>query len=257
MMRANYHTHTPRCHHAVGTEREYAAAAAEAGLEILGFSDHTPYYYDEPGYVSGVRMLPEELEGYVEAVSALRRDYAGQMEIHIGVEAEYYPRNFHRTLALLREQGVEYLLLGQHYLGNETGEPYTGAETADEQILDRYVSQCIEGLDTGCFTYFAHPDLINFRGDPALYARQMRRLCRAAKERNIPLEINLLGHITGRHYPNEAFWRIAGEEGCQAVLGCDAHQPELLRIPQSVAWGENLARRMGLELLETVPLRHI
>ena len=41
-MRANYHTHTPRCRHAVGSEREYIEQAIEAGMEILGFSDHTP-----------------------------------------------------------------------------------------------------------------------------------------------------------------------------------------------------------------------
>lgn len=41
-MIANYHTHTWRCNHAVGTEREYVERAIEGGLKILGFSDHTP-----------------------------------------------------------------------------------------------------------------------------------------------------------------------------------------------------------------------
>ncbi len=39
---ANYHTHTKRCRHAVGEDREYVEAAIEAGLKVLGFSDHTP-----------------------------------------------------------------------------------------------------------------------------------------------------------------------------------------------------------------------
>ena len=254
-MRANYHTHTPRCHHARGSEREYVEAAVTAGLEILGFSDHTPYIYDVPGYVSTVRMLPGELEGYVSTVSALREEYAGRLELHIGLEAEYYPKLFPRLLELLRGSGVEYLLLGQHFLGNEADEPYCGRPTASRHILERYVSQCIEGMDTGCFTYLAHPDLINYQGDDKLYRQEMRRLCRGAKDRNIPLEINLLGSITGRNYPDRRFWRIAAEEGCQAVLGCDAHQPEGLLIPELCAWGENLARELGLALLETVPLR--
>ena len=41
-MIANYHTHTWRCRHADGTEREYVETAIEAGFKILGFSDHTP-----------------------------------------------------------------------------------------------------------------------------------------------------------------------------------------------------------------------
>ena len=49
-MIANYHTHTWRCRHADGTEREYVETAIEAGLKILGFSDHTPQVYPG-GYV--------------------------------------------------------------------------------------------------------------------------------------------------------------------------------------------------------------
>ena len=42
-MTENYHTHTYRCGHAVGTERDYVEAALKAGIRTLGFSDHTPH----------------------------------------------------------------------------------------------------------------------------------------------------------------------------------------------------------------------
>jgi histidinol-phosphatase (PHP family) len=42
-MKINYHTHTTRCHHAAGTEREYVEAAIANGIKVLGFADHTPY----------------------------------------------------------------------------------------------------------------------------------------------------------------------------------------------------------------------
>lgn len=38
----NYHTHTTRCMHAIGSEEEYILAAISAGYTELGFSDHTP-----------------------------------------------------------------------------------------------------------------------------------------------------------------------------------------------------------------------
>ena len=50
-MIANYHTHTWRCRHADGTEREYVERAIEGGLKILGFSDHSPYPFPD-GYDS-------------------------------------------------------------------------------------------------------------------------------------------------------------------------------------------------------------
>ena len=45
MISANYHTHTIRCKHAVGEEREYIEAAISEDFKILGFSDHTPQPY--------------------------------------------------------------------------------------------------------------------------------------------------------------------------------------------------------------------
>ena len=87
-MIANYHTHTWRCRHADGTEREYVENAIAAGLKILGFSDHTPQVYPN-GFVCPVKMLPEELEGYVDTILDLKREYKADIDILLGLEAEY------------------------------------------------------------------------------------------------------------------------------------------------------------------------
>ena len=178
-MLTNYHTHTRRCGHAVGEDREYAEAAVQAGLKILGFSDHAPQIFPA-GYYSSFRMRPEELKGYVESVLSLRKEFAGTLEIPLGLELEYYPRHFPDLLTVLRSYPIDYLLLGQHFIGNEYDAPYSGCPTEDKAILSRYVDQTIEAMNTGHFTYFAHPDLIHFVGDPAEYRSQMRRLCREA-----------------------------------------------------------------------------
>ena len=34
------HTHTKRCGHAFGADEEYVQAAIDAGIKVLGFSDH-------------------------------------------------------------------------------------------------------------------------------------------------------------------------------------------------------------------------
>lgn len=71
----------------------------------------------------------------------------------------------------------------------------------------------------------------------------------------IPLEINLLGLKEGRAYPSERFFRIAGEEGNATVLGCDAHHIEDVADPGQIAQGMAFAKRYGLSVLETVPIR--
>ena len=88
-MIANYHTHTWRCHHADGTEREYVEKAIESGLKILGFSDHTPQVYPN-GFVCPYKMEPRELEGYVDTILDLKREYREDIEIHLGLEGFLY-----------------------------------------------------------------------------------------------------------------------------------------------------------------------
>lgn len=250
-MLANYHTHTWRCGHAEGNEKEYAAAAVRAGLKVLGFSDHTPYdFFDAGPRNRPMRMPPEELPGYADSVRRLAEEYRGRLEIRLGVEAEYYPRYFPRLLELLRDNGVEYMILGQHYIGNEISEPYCGRPCADPAVLQRYAAQASEALETGLFAYFAHPDLIYFTGSDAVYEREMRKLCRTARKMNTPLEINLLGIRDGRNYPDERFWRIAGEEKNTVILGCDAHLPEHTADRQSEKKALAMAERFGLQLAD-------
>ena len=255
-MIANYHTHTVRCNHAVGTERQYVENAVAMGLRILGFSDHTPYIF--PGeYYSHFRMKLNQLEDYVESVLALRKEFSGIIEIPLGLELEFYPMLLPQLLPVLRDLPIDYLLMGQHFIGNEIDEPYSGWPTDNNRTLERYVDQVIDGMHSGLFTYLAHPDLIHFRGDDRVYRQQMRRLCQAAKSCGMPLEVNLLGMMEGRIYPNEVFWEMAAEEGCKVILGRDAHSPKHLLDTDTEKRCLELVRRYQLDLLDTVPLRSI
>lgn len=255
-MITNYHTHTYRCGHASGEDEDYVQNALEAGIEILGFSDHTPYFFPGDHY-SKFRMRPELFPGYCQSVQELKKDYRGKVEIHLGVEAEYYPNLFPKLLSYLQDHGVEYLLLGQHYIRNETDGVYTGRKTGDEDVLKTYCYQTMDAINTGLFTYFAHPDLIHYEGNKAKYRQYMRELAREAKSCNVPLEMNLLGVREDRHYPTADFWEIVAEENCPVILGADAHSPDVfqssLAEEKAIAW----LKELGLTPLKTVALRPI
>ena len=252
-MIANYHTHTPRCRHATGSEREYVENAIKAGLQVLGFSDHSPQIFPG-GYYSTFRMYPEQLNDYVQTVLALRAEYAGQIEIPLGLELEYYPGLIGVLLPILQDQPMDYLLLGQHFVGNEYDDHYTGYPTEEKRLLQQYCDQTIDAMQTGLFACFAHPDLVNFRGDTATYVRQIRRICREAKSCGIPLEYNLLGLSEGKHYPNIRFWEVAAEEGCAVILGRDAHRPEALLDQKYPEMALETLRKLGLTPLERLDL---
>lgn len=255
-MIANYHTHTWRCNHASGTEEDYVKAAIRNGMKILGFSDHTPYFF-EGDYYSGFRMKRELLPDYAQTVRVLGKQYAERIDIHLGVECEYYPKHFADTLALLRDNGVEYLLLGQHFIRNEYDATYGGVPTSQEEELKIYCRQTMEAMNTGLFTYFAHPGLLHFMGSGKVYKTYMRELCREANRCGIPLEINHEGLRKDRWYPNPLFLEVAAEEGCKMVMGCDAHYAGALNEPETHKKAEKLAKDFGLTVLDTVPIRSI
>ena len=100
MIKANYHTHTARCGHAIGTDEEYVQAAIQAGLTTLGFSDHAAY----PTPCPGLRMNIEQIPDYYQSIRSLQEKYAAQIDIHLGMEVEYYPsqwdtiREYRKTL---------------------------------------------------------------------------------------------------------------------------------------------------------------
>ena len=247
-MKVNLHTHTARCMHAVGADEEYVRSAIDRGLQILGFSDHTPHLYPE-GHVSTVRMTPEQLPEYADSIRSLQTKYADNIRVLLGAEVEYFPAMFADTLGMLRDNGIEYMILGQHHIGNEIGQPHCAHPTEDAEVLQSYCDQVIAGMETGLFTYLAHPDFIHFTGADPIYNKHMRRVCQTAKSCGIPLEVNMLGLRQNRHYPCDRFFRLVAEEGCPVVIGSDAHAPEQVLLPENYAQALEIVNRFDLQLI--------
>jgi len=251
-MFANYHTHTTRCNHATGSDRDYVLSAIQSGVQILGFSDHAPFPHR-----AFVGMKPQELPEYVASISALRKEFKDALQMHIGLELEYDPKHFPRQLDFLKDHGIEYLILGQHALFGITDRAGEYLTSNEEKYLDHHCGLQREAMDTGAITYVAHPDMFNFTGSKEVYERHIRPLCRHARELDIPLEINLLGLRTNRHYPRPHFWQIAGEEGCKVILGCDAHEPASFLDETGPRAAAELVNRFDLNLLQTAALHRL
>lgn len=250
-MLANYHTHTSRCGHARGTDREYVERAIEAGFDVLGFADHCPWVFSD-GYVSGIRMRAADVDGYFSSLTDLKKEYADDIKLYIGFEAEYIPALIEAQDRLLADYPLDYMIMGQHFNNPESCGVYMGVPTSDEGILREYIDRIIEGMESGRYRYLAHPDLLDFTGSAELYEEQFTRLCEYLRSRDIPVEINLLGMMSGRHYPCERFFSIAKKVGNKAIIGCDAHIPEFLCDKSAVKLGRKFAEVFGLEVVESL-----
>lgn len=136
--KCNFHSHTVRCQHAVGEEREYVEEAIKEGFEVIGFSDHSPYLFKN-GYVSRIRMTMSQLEDYVKTIEALKKEYREDITIFLALEMEYFPGIFEPTIEEIRQYPMDYLLLAQHFFYENESFISVRKNWTDEMHLKSYV----------------------------------------------------------------------------------------------------------------------
>lgn len=249
-MANNFHTHTYRCHHAIGSDEDYVKCAIQAGIKQLGFSDHTPWHYHSD-FQSTIRMSEEQLDEYIQSLMTLKEKYKNQIDILIGLECEYFEKYIPWLSETLKEKPIDYIILGNHYYQTDEKHIYFGS-SVNEKLLKSYVDHCINAIDTGLYSYIAHPDLVDYDSRLALYQKEMSRLCQHAKEHDIPLEFNLLGYISGRNYPNEDFWKIASQHHNKAIIGFDAHTPDSLLNTSLYNRALRYLSSLNVEIVDTI-----
>lgn len=251
----NYHTHTERCGHAKGSEEDFIKRAIENGIKYMGFSDHFPFLRSD-SRESSFRVPLSMVDDYFETIKALREKYKDKIDIKIGFEMEYYPENFKQMLENAKKYGAEYLIMGEHFTQEELDGVESSGEPSDSiEKLKNYADCLCDGMASGAFTYIAHPDLINFTGNDAVYVSEIRRICRASKEYDVPLEINFLGIREGRLYPRDLFWKTVGEEKAPVTFGFDAHSVRAAFDGASLVEAKEMVKKYDLNYIGMPKLR--
>lgn len=249
MIDYNYHTHTFRCGHATGTEREYIEAAIACGIKVLGFSDHIIFEHKD-------KKSKEQFYDYIKTINELKEEYKDKIEIHLGFECEHSSDRVDYYKYLLKEKGIEYLILGQHFALDKKGEKLDLFENSNNRhkITKYYYKFVKKGLKSGLYSYLAHPDLYTreYKNIDKTYIKYARKVCKAAKKYNVPIEINLNGlyykktrNLPGLTYPCETFFKIAGEVGNDVMVGIDCHAPNLI-TNADFEWAENIISKYNL-----------
>lgn len=256
MIKTNFHTHTYRCKHAQGDIEDYCRAAVEKGIEVLAFTDHTPL---PDSWQQGIRMSLDQLHEYCEKIEDARKRYP-KLKIIKGLECEFRTcyADFYRD-TLLGEYKIEMLVGGVHFF------PYQncwyslhGKEITQEMLL-AYKDITLETINSGLFTFLAHPDLFANKYLP--WDEQTEQICHeiisAARTANIPLEINGYGVVKGEiktpngkrwGYPIENFWKIASQYDVEVVINSDAHYPE--NITGGMKECYDIARKYNLKIAD-------
>ena len=239
-MLTDYHLHlrpddedTPpeRYFTAENVER-YLAAAAAAGVEELGASEHVYRFYqalelwDHPLWQSNGK---DDLDAYCEFVRTT--------PLKLGIECDFVPGAEDRTANLLEAHDFDYVVGSVHFIGDEAvdhpgWDVWEGSEDPDE-VWRRYFESLAECARSGLFDILAHPDLVKvWGGSRPLPERDLRFFYEPAvaaiAESGIAVEVSTAGlrKPVGDLYPASGFAEMCVEAGASFALSSDAHLPE-------------------------------
>lgn len=250
MVKGDFHTHTTYCD-GKNTPREMVEAAYRKGFTDFGISGHADFSCYEPGF----GMSDQALEAYKQELYALREEYAGKMNIYIGIELD----------GLGPVQKAEYAIGSTHCL--EKGGELVAVDDTEEKLSesveklwggdwygfarDYFEAEAGVYARTGC-DWIGHFDLLTkfnegFRHfdetkdeyrEPALAA--MRRL----NDAGLPFEINTGAVSRGYRtspYPSGFLLKELCAMGGRIMINSDSHSV------QAIGYGFDQARKLALE----------
>jgi len=258
----NYHTHTALCKHAEGMVEDYVKKAIEMGLEVLGMSDHGPFF-EELTHIKTRRMSMEEYFGvYLPDLEKSILKFRQKIEIKKAVEIEYL--NAMKPYYDIFLKDLDYLILGQHLLEHQ-GKIHDIYSVMNLELLEVYKDTCIEAMSSGKFKIFAHPELFNWRYRDWDHHcdRISKEIIDAAIKYNVVLEINANGCRRAKVktkegedtfvYPRLEFWREVAKTNAFVMINDDAHSLDHIKDEATVVAYE-FAKSLNIKLIDRLEL---
>lgn len=233
-MLTDYHTHTRRCGHAIGTLDDYVRAAVDRGIAEIGLSDHL-WLYHEPRSRRDPRwaMPEEEFDAHHAEMIAARERWRGQANVRVAVEADYIEGREHELEAILGRYEFDYVLGGVHFIDDwmiddeDQKARYRERPVAD--VYREYYRRVRSAVRTGLFDLIAHLDLPKKFGDvpESDIGEAVEETLDAIRETAVAVEISSAGlrKPAGEIYPSAAILRAMCRRDIPIALCSDAHDP--------------------------------
>ena len=259
----NYHTHTSRCNHAIGSDKEYIEAAIKAKYKGIGFTDHIMLPGINNSRIRGDFALKDE---YISTFRTLQQQYADKIDIYLGFECEWDDKFEKYYCELLESKQVDYLIFGNHGVYFKNGEHFLKFSSSSK-YLQRYLKYALKAIRSGLFKVMAHPDLFmsGIKWDKKT-EMVSKTICKEAKKYNVALEINCgcLINETKRdicnenryRYPYSEFWKIAKKTGNTIVIGVDAHAPSAL-LSENKNLAIEFAKKLNIKVTEKLDIENV
>lgn len=225
----DYHIHTKLCGHASGETADYVNEAIRCELDEIGFSDHLPL---KGGKEENLTMAFDELPNYVGEIMSLRKSFP-EIQIKLGVEADYIPGNEFYIKDILKKYPFDYVIGSVHYIGKWAFDHPEKLKEWDKKDVDLVYKEYFELLRksarTGLFDIIGHSDLVKkFGHRPSTgLSKGLNDTAQVFKEYDVAVEINTSGlrKPVKEIYPSLEILSMYQEYDVPIVFGSDAHAP--------------------------------
>jgi len=244
MTLCDYHAHTAYCD-GDSPPRAMAEAALDTGLAVFGLSGHAPLPFS-----TAWNMEAADAPSYLAEVRSLSREFAGSMEILVGMEIDWMGDSCGPARAGAWAAGLDYRIGSVHFVRAEDGSLFTIDSPEDEFVADLaahcpsggrpliedYYARVAAMAGEGGFDILGHLDLPKknnpggrlFAESDSWYRDAVMRAVDAIASSGIVVEVNT-GGISRRRiddpYPSAWILKELRARGVRAVICSDAHRP--------------------------------
>lgn len=236
MVKADIHTHT-KFSHAMASVDEMYFAAKDKGLEIYGFSEHSPrpagYSYPSDYQDKLVAAFPS----YLSEVQALCR-ISKSPKVLLGLEVDYIHSEPEFMKNAIAEADYDYVIGGLHFqdtwgFDNNLWDWEQLSIPERFACYARYYEDLYKMSKSGLVDIAAHPDLIKMFTIESFNAwlelpasiALIRRTLESFRDNDLIMELSSAGIRKPCHepYPGPKIMRLAAELCLKISVSSDAH----------------------------------
>jgi histidinol-phosphatase (PHP family) len=242
----NYHSHSLYCDGKAAPE-DFVKQAIDKGFPAWGYSSHAPV-----PFASKWNMAAEMLPEYLNELISIKADYAGKIQVYIGLEIDYIEGLWGSKQSGLASNPLDYTIGSVHYIGQFPdgshfcfdGHPEAFFKGIDllyqndfQRVITNYYHALMRMAEIDCPDIIGHMDKIKMHNafhpylneEEKWYTSLVEETLEVIRQKGSMVEVNTRGlykHNPPLLYPGRWVLDRIFRKKIPVVLNSDAHHPD-------------------------------
>lgn len=257
MQLSNYHSHCTFCD-GRSTPEDFIKFAVSHSFRAYGFSSHSPLPFE-----TFWNMSKDDMPEYLMEIERLKKKYAGQLEIYVGLEIDYLDETYNASIPYFRELPLDYRIGSIHFLPiaqpleeenmvcidgsfsdyKDSVEKYY--EGNIRKLVAHYFSSTLKMIEAGCIDIVGHMDKIYMNGhkcegfslEADWYRKPLNDCLELIAEKGLMVEVNTKNLLKKQQiYPHINYLSRLRELNIPVMVNSDCHYPDLVNDGRTEAF---------------------